>query len=110
MGTTPNWHETDNPTQKDQLLSLCAQYLTATGANDRPLDAVARFHLRNGARLERINWMGDRSEKGLAESHGLLVNYVYDLNTVTRNHEQFVYEHVVTSSSAIKSLAKRGVT
>ena len=60
--------------------AAAARYLgRETDAQKRPLDAVARFHLGNGARVERINWLGDPSPKGLKQSWGLMVNYYYDL-------------------------------
>ena len=65
---------------------------------------MARFHLGNGARLERINPMGDLSEKGLAESFGVMVNYQYDLPEIERNHEAFANQGVVAASSAVKKL------
>ena len=65
---------------------------------------MARFHLRNGARLERINWLGDRSSKGIAESAGLLVNYLYDGRFVTENHEAYVNDGVIASSSKVEAL------
>jgi malonyl-CoA decarboxylase len=74
---------------------------------EEPRDAVARFHLRNGARLERINWLGDVSEKGLRESAGLLVNYLYDRQTVARNHEVYVNDNKIVYSSAIEQLVKK---
>jgi malonyl-CoA decarboxylase len=98
------WQDDD----ADAVLSaLCAHYLLKEKRGDAPLDAVARFHLRNGARLERMNWAGDTSPKGLCESAGLLVNYVYDKKSVTRNHERYVYDGDVVSSSAIASLARK---
>lgn len=89
------------------LLPLCAYYLLSEKRRELPLDSVARFHLRNGARLERINWMGDASPKGLAESLGLLVNYVYDVGSVTKNHERYVYDESVVCSNAVTQLSKR---
>ena len=68
------------------------------------VDPVARFHLGNGARLERINWMGDLSTKGLTESYGVMVNYLYDLAEIERNHEAFANQGVVVASSAVKKL------
>src|SRR5207237_6497673 len=73
---------------------------------DEPRDPVARFHLRNGARLERINWLSDRSAKGLRESAGLLVNYVYDRKAVARNHEAYVNDGEIARSPAIDQLLK----
>jgi len=86
---------------------LSAYYLLYVKRGDEPRDPVARFHLRSGARLERINWLGDRSEKGLRESAGLLVNYVYDRKAVARNHEVYANDHEIVHSSVIESLVKK---
>jgi len=84
---------------------LAAYYFLKTRrADGRVVDPVARFHLGNGARLERINWMGDLSEKGLAESYGLMVNYQYDLAEIERNHEAFANQDVVAASSPVRKL------
>src|SRR5262249_6084807 len=92
---------------KPLLMYLCAYYLLFAKRGNEPLDPVARFHLRNGARLDRINWLGDRSEKGLRESAGLLVNYVYDRKAVARNHEVYANDHEIIHSSVIEHLVKR---
>jgi malonyl-CoA decarboxylase len=92
---------------KPLLMYLGAYYLLNAKRGDEPRDSVARFHLRNGARLERINWLGDRSEKGMRESAGLLVNYLYDRKTVARNHEAFVNENQIVHSPAIEQLLKK---
>ena len=89
------------------LMALCAHYLLNERRGDGPLDPVSRFHLRNGARLERINWLGDTSPKGIQESAGLLANYIYDRKSVTKNHERFVYDDEVVCSNAVSQLAKR---
>ncbi|HEX6014577.1 MAG TPA: malonyl-CoA decarboxylase [Geminicoccaceae bacterium] len=86
------------------LLRLCAQYLVREKRNDRPRDPVARFHLGNGARLERVNWLGDISAKGLGESFGLLVNYKYDTAMIERNHEAYTNNGEVVVSSAVRGL------
>ena len=105
--------ESDWPTSEDAeadvrepLTRLCAHYLLEAKSRGRPLDPVARFHLRNGARLERLNWLGDVSEKGLSDSAGLLVNYVYDPKTIERNHESYVREGKIAASPEIKRLAQ----
>jgi len=98
---------TDQSDIKQWLLPLCAQYLTSTDDVGRPLNSVARFHLRNGARLERICWQGHVATHGIEESYGLLANYVYDLASVTKNHESYVYDEVVVTSSSVKQLAKK---
>jgi len=86
------------------LQRLCAVYLTGTSPNEqRPSDPVARFHLNNGARLERINPSGDLSRNGLRQSHGMMVNYLYDLDEIEGNHEKFVNDQV-SASRAVLSL------
>jgi malonyl-CoA decarboxylase len=89
---------------KPWLMGLCAHYLVREKRDGRPLDPVARFHLGNGARLERLNWLGDISAKGLAESAGILVNYRYDQARIPANHEAFVATGEVIHSSAVKGL------
>src|SRR5262249_13506504 len=72
---------------REPLLRAAAwYYLHARGARDTPLDSVARFHLGNGARLERLNFLADTSERALQQSHGLMVNYLYDLEHIEQNH------------------------
>jgi malonyl-CoA decarboxylase len=89
------------------LSPLCAYYLLRAKQGQEPLDPVARFHLKNGARLERINWLGDTSAAGLHRSAGFSVNYVYKLSDVERNHELYVREHKVRASREIEVLARR---
>lgn len=67
---------------------------------------MARFHLNNGARLERINWRGDISDRGMAQSYGIMVNYLYNLSDIEKNHEAYNGGQVVTSS-AVRGLLKR---
>jgi malonyl-CoA decarboxylase len=67
------------------LLRCAARYLGSELQEGKPLDPVARFHLGNGARVERLNWAGDPSAKGLKQSYGLMVNYQYDLKRLDRN-------------------------
>ena len=87
--------------------ALAAEYfLSAKGTNGRPRDPVARFHLGNGARLERINFMGDLSSKALRDGGGLMVNYLYDLDEIEANHEAYANEKQVMASSAVKRLWK----
>ena len=88
------------------LLRLCAHYLLHAKQGREPADAVARFHLGNGAALERLNWMGDTSEQGLARSAGMMVNYLYDLGEVERNHERYFREQRVVASGALEKLAR----
>ena len=84
------------------LAQAAALYLVeAKAPNGRPADAVARFHLNNGASLERINPHGDMSAKGLKQSHGVMVNYLYDLKAIERNHEAYANAGQVAASQAV---------
>jgi len=103
----PDWHQAGelDGLQKP-LQALCAHYLLHAQRGDEPLDPVARFHLGNGAVLERVNWLGDSSKTGLARSLGMMVNYVYRLEDVEKNHEAYVNEHRVIASRAVDKLAR----
>src|ERR1700759_3509075 len=86
---------------------LAAHYfLRARNAKGRMIDPVARFHLGNGARLERIDWLGDLSAKGIRESAGIMVNYLYRLDDIEENHEAYANDGEVVASSAVKKLLK----
>ena len=91
---------------RQQLTVLAARYLVDEKRGDRPVDPVARFHLANGARIERINWMGDLSDKGLRESAGLMVNYLYRLGDIAGNHEAFVTQGRIAASGDVRALAR----
>jgi malonyl-CoA decarboxylase len=96
----------NDPAQREKLraplLRLCARYLT------RPpsirIDPVARFHLGNGARLERINWLGNNAPRGIQESFGIMVNYLYDRDTINANHEAFVRGGTIVRSPEVDAL------
>src|SRR6201999_2553286 len=77
-------------------------YLNARNRRGLPVDPVARFHLGNGARLERMNWLADLTDKGLAQSYGLMVNYLYDLEDIEKNHEAYAEGRRVAASSAVR--------
>lgn len=106
----PFWHESAEAREalEPVLLEACAYYLIKAKRGAESLDSVARFHLRNGARLERINWLGDVSANGLRQSHGILVNYVYDESEVSENHEAYVHEGRVAHSEDIARLLTVG--
>ena len=91
------------------LLAAAALYFTQgkTAKGGGPRDSVARFHLGNGARLERINWHGDLSKKGLAQAHGLMVNYLYELDDIEANHEAFADRGEIITSGEVRQLLKR---
>ena len=104
----PGWHAGEVPEQLQKLLMrLCAWYLVHAKQGAEPLDPVARFHLGNGAALERLNWLGDTSESGMARSAGLMVNYAYRLEDVERNHERYFADHVVVASRAVEKFARK---
>jgi len=88
------------------LLPLCAYYLLHAMRNNEPADNVARFHLGNGARVERLNWLADTSPRGMQRSAGLMVNYLYRLDQVEENHEIYVKEHRVVASHEMRRLAR----
>lgn len=93
---------------QEALTRLCATYLLNRGNGSEPVrDSVARFHLNNGAKLERINWLADTSRKGLRESLGLMVNYLYEPRAIEGNHQQFV-DGTIVASRQVRGLALRG--
>jgi malonyl-CoA decarboxylase len=105
----PGWVEEPEEDEglRDAVLALAAHYFLLAKARDgRPIDSVARFHLGNGARLERINWQGDISEKGLRESHGVMVNYRYDLKEIEKNHEAYANSATVVAARSVRQLLR----
>ena len=94
------------PGNDEMLSALTAHYLTREWDRGQARDPVARFHLGNGARLERVNSRADPSAKGLRQSLGVMVNYGYALGHVERNHESYMRRHVVAASSAVERQAK----
>ncbi len=91
---------------KPALLALAAHYFLNAKANGKPPDPVARFHLGNGARLERINWLADPSERGLKQGAGLMVNYLYVLKDIEKNHELYANEGKIAASPQVTKLLK----
>jgi malonyl-CoA decarboxylase len=105
----PNWRAKSAAAEAIEriLPPLAAHYyLNARSPSGRVLDPVARFHLGNGARLERINPSGDLSEGGMRQSHGLMVNYLYDLDHIEENHEAFANRGETVASTAVRRLAR----
>lgn len=101
--------DSDIPAElQDVFLELVATYLLhAKSARNQPLDPVARFHLGNGARLERIHPAADTSKKGRQQSAGFMVSYLYDLDAIERSHEAFAETGEVIASSDVRRLARR---
>ncbi|WP_417684924.1 malonyl-CoA decarboxylase [Roseibium sp.] len=105
----PDWPmNTDTADRLAEVMpGLCAHYLTKVkDRKGRPVDPVARFHIGNGARLERVNWQGDLSANGLNQAHGMMVNYLYDLKYIERNHEAYAAQGTVATSSTVARLSK----
>jgi malonyl-CoA decarboxylase len=90
-----------------QLVPLCAYYLLRVKRGDNPADPVARFHLRNGARLERINWLSDTSTAGLTGSAGLMVNYVYRCSVSRHEYDVSTKRRSACSSPRVRLLAEQ---
>ena len=105
----PNWWRNEETAARlqDPLMRAAAWYfLRARDRRGLPVDAVARFHLGNGARLERINWLADTSDKAMAQAHGLMVNYQYDLDDIENNHEAYAETRTVVASNAVQRLVR----
>jgi malonyl-CoA decarboxylase len=98
------WHPTQCPPEQQQaLMRLCASYLIHY-THERGGDSVAKFHLTNGATLHQVNWAADLSRKGLQQSGGLMVNYLYELDKVEAQHEAFSQGQIITGR-AVSTLA-----
>jgi len=96
---------------REPMLRTAATYfLHAKSRGKLPFDPVARFHLGNGARLERVNWPADLSERGRQQSHGLMVNYLYDLGDIEKNHEAYAEHRMIAVSAAVRRLARAPAT
>ena len=105
----PTWwanEETAAQVQDAVTRAAAWYYLRARNRRGLPVDAVARFHLGNGARLERINWLGDISERAMAQAYGLMVNYQYDLDDIEKNHEAYAEGPTVVASNAVQRLLR----
>ena len=97
----------DKNCSNDELVKQTVRYLTESNRSDgMPNDPVARFHIGNGASLERVNLNADLSSKGLSQSYGIMANYLYDLDVVEENHELFFKNKIVQTSNSIKSIKK----
>ena len=106
-----NWHEQPALTAalQQKLVPLCAYYLLHVMRNGEPVDPVARFHLGNGARAERLNWLADTSKRGLKNCAGMMVNYVYHLDQIEENHELYIREHRLAATHELRRLARECV-
>ena len=106
----PDWHrdpQVDAVVRPVLSKAMATYLLQAKHSSGKPRDPVARFHLNNGARLERVNWLGDVSPKGLQEGVGFMVNYLYDLADIEKNHEAFAHNGPIAASRQVRALASR---
>jgi malonyl-CoA decarboxylase len=104
------WHDPEQSEPlRAALMRLCATYLTRRPSPGNRIDPVTRFHLGNGARLERINWLGNTELRAMQESFGIMVNYLYDRDTIENNHEAFVRGTIVWSQEVDAILKGVGV-
>jgi malonyl-CoA decarboxylase len=99
------WHDPEQSEPlRAALMPLCATYLTRRPSPGNRIDPVARFHLGNGARLERINWLGNTELRAIQESFGIMVNYLYDHDSIENNHEAFVRGGTIVRSPDVDAL------
>jgi malonyl-CoA decarboxylase len=105
---TADWFSLDKTAEltKPILIRLCARYLLQERKKDRAMDQVANFHLANGARLERLNWLADLSDNGIQRSYGIMVNYHYKLSEIENNHEKYVTKTKIAASRSVRSQLK----
>ena len=89
----------DKSPVRQMLMRCAAHYLGQATVDGKPVDPVARFHLGNGARVERLNWAGDPSNKGIKQSYGLMVNYLYDLKRLDKHRAQLAQGKIPVSGS-----------
>jgi len=108
---TPRWFEDEalSKTLQQRLLPLAAHYLLEAKEEQEPLDPVARFHLLNGARMARLNWLADVSATGMRQSAGMMVNYVYRLDQVDGNHEAYARDRTVVASRRLEQRARESL-
>ncbi len=87
-----------------KLTELCAQYLCLEKKGNHPYDPVTRFHLGNGAEIEKVNWEADLSTRGLHQSAGMMVNYRYNPAKIISNHESYINDGRLAVSNRVKKL------
>lgn len=98
--------KTREPVEGPLVRAAAYYFLHAKNKRGLPVDPVARFHLGNGARLERLNFLGDGTENGIGQAYGMMVNYLYSLDDIEKNHEAFAQSRTIVASNAVKRLAR----
>ncbi len=108
LDTADWWNNPDliEEMREPMLRAAATFFITERNSAGAPIDSVARFHLGNGARLERLNWPGDLSERGRRQSFGLMVNYLYDLGDIEKNHEAYAENRAIIAVGTIRKLAR----
>ncbi len=103
-----HWHENRElaETVKRPLMRLCAHYLINIKQGLKAYDPVSHFHLSNGARILNMHWMADPSEKGIAQSAGIMLNYDYEHKKIVQNHENYLTNHKINSSKSVRAWLK----
>lgn len=106
----PDWP--DRPDLRDRLRQPLQEaaawyFVNARTGGGLPVDPVARFHLGNGARLERINFLADRAPRAMRQAHGLMVNYLYKLDDIEANHETYFARGEVATAAPVRKLVRR---
>ncbi len=104
----PDWPAQANLAEalRAPLLALAARYLLDGKRNGKAFDRVAHFHLTNGARVERLNWLADISPNGLRQSAGIMVNYRYKLDMIDDNHERYTADGDIVAHAAVRRLLR----
>jgi len=108
----PDWWRVPEIAERvrEPLLRAAAwYYVRARNGRGLPFDPVARFHLGNGARLEQLDWLGDTSERALLQSYGLMVNYLYELENIEKNHEAYAQQRIVVAAKSVTRLIRTPV-
>ncbi|MEE4166614.1 MAG: malonyl-CoA decarboxylase family protein, partial [Desulfocapsaceae bacterium] len=91
---------------KQSLLRLCARYLLEEKKGVQVFDRVAHFHLTNGAQIKQVNWGADLTDNGIMQSAGMMVNYLYDLPNIEKNHENYSGQGEIAAMAPVKKLLK----
>ena len=107
-GSQGDWTDPDYRRRLEKIMpGLAARYLlTEKDDAGHPVDAVAKFHLGNGAILDRVNWLADTSPQGLQQSCSMMVNYRYKLEDIEKNHEAFANSGSISVSGSVSRMAK----
>ncbi|KAL1562505.1 malonyl-CoA decarboxylase [Salvia divinorum] len=105
LSSSDKWINSENLASvlRIPLMRLCARYLLQEKKRGKALDSVGNFHLQNGAMVGRINWMADLSEKGLKQSAGIMVNYIYEVEHIEENAQSYFGDGDIGSSDEVRS-------